>query len=74
MGKGVTTISKFVIYNRWGEIMFSANRIPANDPVYGWDGTYKNIALKPDAYIYIVEAVCESGEPVVLKGDVSLIR
>ncbi|MBN9482918.1 MAG: hypothetical protein BGO70_08575 [Bacteroidetes bacterium 43-93] len=73
-GKGIMTVKSFKIYNRWGELMFSRDDMPLNDPMVGWDGTYKNAPLKPDVYVYIVKAYCESGEPIELKGDISLIR
>jgi hypothetical protein len=41
---------------------------------YGWDGTYKNQPLKPDVYVYIVNAQCSTGELMEVKGDISLIR
>ncbi|MBS1775960.1 MAG: gliding motility-associated C-terminal domain-containing protein [Bacteroidetes bacterium] len=73
-GKGINTISRFMIYNRWGEIVFQAANFPANDFHFGWNGTVNNVAVKPDVFIYVVEAVCATGERAVIKGDVALIR
>lgn len=73
-GKGVSTVTRFSVYNRWGQLMFDAHNIPLNDPLAGWDGTLKNAPLKPDVFVYIILASCPSGEPVELKGDISLIR
>ncbi|MGN6568027.1 MAG: gliding motility-associated C-terminal domain-containing protein [Flavipsychrobacter sp.] len=73
-GKGVTIIKRFSIYNRWGQLIYNANNIPINDPNYGWDGTFKGEQVKPDVFVYIIDATCESGEPIQLKGDISLVR
>lgn len=73
-GKGLTTIKRFSVYTRWGQLVYDVQDIPLNDPTYGWDGTYKFEPLKPDVFVYIVRAVCESGEPIEVKGDISLIR
>jgi gliding motility-associated-like protein len=73
-GKGITSIKRFRIFNRWGELVFEANNIPLNDINYGWDGTRGMEPLKPDVFVYIINATCESGEPIEIKGDVSLVR
>lgn len=73
-GKGISNINRFRIYNRWGELLFEEQNFPANDVSYGWDGTYKGEPLKPDVFVYIIDTKCENGEPIQLKGDISLIR
>ena len=73
-GKGVSSVSRFRIYDRWGELIFDATNMPVDDMNYGWDGTYKNKQLKPDVYVYIINAQCSTGEPLEIKGDISLIR
>jgi len=64
----------FRVYNRWGEIVFERTNIQLNDEVTGWDGTYKGAELAPDVYVYVVEGICDSGEPLSWKGDVTLMR
>ncbi len=73
-GKGAVIIKRFSVYNRWGELLYDVTDIPVNNPMYGWDGTYKNEQLKPDVFVYILRAECEDGQPIELKGDISLIR
>ena len=45
-----------------------------NDESNAWDGSYGDITARPDVYVYIVDAVCETGEPIFVKGDVTIIR
>ena len=52
----------------------SQQNIPLNDPAAGWNGTYKGDPLKPDVFVYVVEANCDNGEVLVIKGDVTLVR
>lgn len=73
-GKGLSSVKSFRVYNRWGELMFSREDMPLNNPMAGWDGTYKSVQLKPDVFVYIINAFCESGEPIEMKGDISLVR
>jgi gliding motility-associated-like protein len=73
-GLGVNMIHRFMIYNRWGEIVFSATDIPVNTPERGWDGTYHGKEVPPDVFMYVLEAVCPDGTPIVVKGDITVVR
>jgi hypothetical protein len=39
-----------------------------------WDGTFKGRQLSPDVFVYIIQGVCESGEVLLWKGDITLGR
>lgn len=73
-GKGLKNITRFRVFNRWGELMFDRQNMPMNEEMQGWDGTYMGQPLKPDVFVYILNTICESGEPIEMKGDVSLVR
>lgn len=73
-GSGISLIKSFRIYNRWGELLFQSNNFMPNDPNYAWDGTYQGDGPKPDVYVYVVDAVCSTGQPVLIKGDVTIVR
>jgi gliding motility-associated-like protein len=73
-GVGLKKITSFRVYNRWGSVIFERNNIALNDASAGWDGTYKGADLPPDIFVYVIDGVCESGEPLTWKGDVTLLR
>ena len=73
-GKGLSQINRFRVYDRWGELIFDRANMPVNDRTAGWDGTYRNQTLKPDVYVWIINATCTNGDALELKGDISLIR
>ena len=73
-GTGVKGIKAFRIYNRWGELLFERDNIEINDASNAWDGSYAGGKPRPDVYVYIVDAVCETGEPIFIKGDVTIIK
>lgn len=73
-GNGISTLKSFRVYNRWGEIMFERTNANVNDKNDGWDGTFNGSVLPPDVYVYTVEAFCENGELMKLKGDITIIR
>lgn len=73
-GTGIDRLQTFRIYSRWGEVLFERNNVTVNDKTHGWDGSFNGTQLPPDVYIYIVEAYCENGELLKMKGDVTIIR
>ncbi len=63
-------LKQFVIYNRWGEEVFSSNNIQI-----GWEGNFKGVACESGTYYYIISYTClYSGKEHILKGDVTLVR
>lgn len=73
-GAGLKVIKTLRIYNRWGELLFSREGIQLNDESNGWDGTYKGNPAHTDVYVYIIEAICYTGDEVFIKGDVTILK
>jgi gliding motility-associated-like protein len=73
-GRGVQQIKAFKIFNRWGQLIYLKENFRANDQSAGWDGTKKQQFVLPDVYVYMVDLVCENGNIITIKGDVTLIR
>ncbi|MBN4049651.1 PKD domain-containing protein, partial [Bacteroidales bacterium AH-315-N07] len=67
---GIKKLLEFKIFNRWGELVFETDDI--NE---GWDGTLRGKPQDMGTYVYyIVANSFISEEPVVLKGNFTLIR
>ncbi len=73
-GRGISNINRFRIYNRWGEVVFERANIAVDDKSNGWDGRKGGTLLPPDVYVYIIDALCDTGEPLQWQGDVMLLR
>ena len=73
-GSGVSMIKAFRVYNRWGELMFERENIQINDASNAWDGTFNGQLARPDVYVYLVEGTCSTGEPLFLKGSVTIVK
>jgi gliding motility-associated-like protein len=73
-GSGVSKINAFRIYNRWGELLFERTNIKINDISKAWDGTFNGGTSRPDVYVYLVDAICDTGEPIFIKGDVTIVK
>lgn len=61
-------VLQFKIYNRWGQLIY-------NDNVnHFWDGTFQGVPQPQDIYIYVFEYVPTVGNPVLIRGEFTLIR
>lgn len=64
-------VSEFRIYNRWGQLVY-------NDPnnfLTGWDGTFNGQPQPRDVYMFVfVYTMPGQTTPIVLKGEVTLVR
>lgn len=63
-------VKKFIIYNRWGGIVFKNENELHSTNQFRWDGTNMDIGV----YIYLIELGYSNGEQVSLSGDLTLIR
>lgn len=70
----VLKIKKLSIYNRWGEELFNDTDFLPNDPAHGWDGSFRNVLINPEVFVYHVEVEYVDGEIENLTGDVTLMR
>lgn len=69
-------INTMLIYDRWGNKVFSLNTAPTNDPSLGWNGRYKGSVVSLGVYSYYVSLSSEiEGVPDrELVGDITVIR
>ncbi len=68
------TIKKMLIFNRWGEQIFTQVNFPGNLDGVGWDGTQNGEKLNPGVFVYLIEYEAIGGRTGILKGDVTLTR
>lgn len=73
VGQEVEIVSaSAMIYDRWGNQVFSANAFP-----FAWDGDFEDKLLMPGAYVYVVKISYKARgqiQHVSYSGDVTLIR
>ena len=67
--RGLVELKSWNIYNRWGELVFTTQDI--ND---GWDGQFNNEPQPLGTYVYIIEAVTNTGKRFYKQGNVTLVR
>lgn len=59
----------FVIYNRWGQVVFSTK-----DILEGWDGTYKGVPQNSGLFMWSCVWQAEGATRKINKGTLTLIR
>ena len=67
--RGQATLKKFAVFNRWGQKVFETTNIEE-----GWDGQFKGRPQPLGVYVYMVEAITNTGRRFYKQGNVTLIR
>ncbi len=74
MTRGIRIINRFSVFNRFGQMLFDSKNIKPNEKQFGWDGKYKGLDQAGEAYVFVLEAVCDLGETIAKKGSFLLLR
>ena len=73
-GIGVAQVRTMQIYDRWGGMVFEGNNFSTDNPVFGWDGQYRDSQLNPGVYVYYIEIDFTDGTSDSYRGDVTLVK
>ncbi|MEO6132123.1 MAG: gliding motility-associated C-terminal domain-containing protein, partial [Saprospiraceae bacterium] len=65
---------KFLIFDRWGSLVYQAEDFLVSDVSKAWKGTFRNEKLNPGVYVWLVQVEFTDGKILNFKGDVTLIR
>ena len=71
-GRDVERIISFLIYDRWGNVVFEGKDFTPGDETIAWDGTFRDEGVNPGVFAYRVIVELEDGESVV-RGDITLM-
>lgn len=72
--RGIKTIVKFTIYDRFGKVVYEAKNFPPNDKTFGWDGKIKSQSQSSEVFVYYIQALCDLGQTVFKKGSFVLLK
>ncbi|PHI18461.1 hypothetical protein CEQ90_17760 [Lewinellaceae bacterium SD302] len=73
-GPQVRKVRRFLIFDRWGNLVHEAEDFEAGDPLAGWDGRLNDRPLNTNTFVWQLELELASGEVIWLYGDVVLLR
>lgn len=78
-GDAIEEIISLAIFDRWGNVVYEAERFSPNDPSYGWDGYWN--AKKAQAGVYVFQLIFDyryieglNLSPQQRTGSLTLIR
>ncbi len=72
--RGIKTVIRFAIYNRYGQQVFEGKNFIPNDRTFGWNGKLNGIDQSPGSYVYMLETICDLGEIITKKDSFLLLR
>ncbi len=67
-------VLKFMIFNRWGGMVWIDEGFTINTYRKWWDGTFRGRPAQQGVYVYVIFVRHQNGFEEVLSGDVTLIR
>jgi gliding motility-associated-like protein len=70
----IVMVKRFVIYNRWGELVHQESAFLPNDPSKGWDGYFRSDLMNPGVFVYAAEIEFIDGVTKLYTGDVTLMK
>ena len=66
-------INQFLIFNRWGSLVYERENIDLTNDNAWWDGRFNGQALRKGIYVYYIEMTFDNGEVLQLEGDVLMM-
>lgn len=66
---GMKSYNYFRVYNRWGQLIFSTNKMYT-----GWDGTIGGKTQPDGIYVWMIEGLTKDNRVITKKGTVMLIK
>lgn len=73
-GSGIKEISSMIIFDRWGNVVFSAEHFQASDILSSWDGRFKGNELNPGVFAYRIIMQFQDGRQEIQYGDITVVR
>jgi gliding motility-associated-like protein len=70
----VKEVNKFIVFDRWGNIVFEDQHFPPNDPTHGWNGKFSGDFLNPAVYTYQAELSTVYQDQIKISGDITLVK
>ncbi len=72
--EGIVGIQEVLIFDRWGEHIYTADAQFTSESYMGWDGTYNGEKVNPGVYVYMILANVIDGSTRTFTGDVTVVR
>jgi len=70
----IIEIVELEVYDRWANLLFERTNFSPNDPLLGWDGSYKGEQLNAGTYLYVVQIKFIDNEVIQYSGTVTILH
>lgn len=70
----VSKIQRFMIFDRYGSLVFENNNFLPNNLAKGWDGRFRNQDMPVGDYAFFAEIEYIDGNSTLLSGTITLVR
>ncbi|MEM7658114.1 MAG: gliding motility-associated C-terminal domain-containing protein, partial [Bacteroidota bacterium] len=70
----IQQISRLVVYNQWGNLIFDQTGLRPNQPQRGWDGYAQGAPMQEGNYTWAAEFQLKDGSHFSCSGNVVLLR
>lgn len=70
----VLQVNRLLIFDRWGNEVFTRQNFSPNAETLGWDGRYQGRLMNPAVFVYYVEVTYRDGRVESFQGDLTLLR
>ncbi len=74
MEEGLDYVEAFLIYDRWGELVYRLEEPTSDIEQVCWDGTFQNEPAALGVYVYYIEVQLTDGRLMCQYGDVTVSR
>jgi len=73
-GISAAEISEIRVFDRWGNLIYTASGVPLGNSGLGWDGQYKGRDVPSGVYAFYAKVLFIDGAVVDYEGDVTVLR
>ena len=70
----IAEIKHYIIYNRWGGLVYEKRNLDFNDTTEWWDGQLKGEKVGAGVFAYYIEIEFPDGAFTTFRGDISVVR
>jgi len=67
-------IEELRVFNRWGDMVYSGQEFPVNQPQYGWDGFFNGKNITGGVFVYQAVLRFEDDTTEIIHGDLTITR
>lgn len=70
----VSLVTKYNIYDRWGNLVFTGKDLSPSATTSFWNGNFKGQPVVPGVYVYHIELLFKDGSTESKAGDVTVLK